>query len=82
MLLQLLVVVVGLIALILAFFLLLISTSQNIKENIWELGVLRAVGLTQSQSKRIFMYEAFTVILSSLLLGIVIGLLIAISLTA
>lgn len=46
MLLELLVIIVGLVALVLAFFLLLISTSQNIKENIWELGVLRAVGLT------------------------------------
>jgi hypothetical protein len=30
--------IVGVIALILAFFLLLISTTQNIKENVWEYG--------------------------------------------
>jgi hypothetical protein len=40
------VTIVGLIALILAFFLLLISTTSNIKENVWEFGVLRAMGLT------------------------------------
>jgi ABC-type antimicrobial peptide transport system permease subunit len=40
--------VVGVIALILAFFLLLISTTQNIKENIWEYGCLRAIGLTKA----------------------------------
>jgi hypothetical protein len=37
---------VGTIALILAFFLLLISTTQNIKENVWEYGCLRAIGIT------------------------------------
>lgn len=72
----------GLIALILAFFLLLISTTSNIKENVWELGVLRAMGLTQFQSTRVFMYEAFAVIFSSLLLGIFVGLIVSITLTA
>lgn len=38
--------IVGAIALILTFFLLMISTTQNIKENIWEFGVLRSMGLT------------------------------------
>ena len=39
--------VVGFIALTLSFFLLLISTTANIKENLWEFGVLRAIGLTK-----------------------------------
>jgi ABC-type antimicrobial peptide transport system permease subunit len=43
---QLFVTIVGIIALTLSFFLLLISTTANIKENLWEFGVLRAVGLT------------------------------------
>ena len=38
--------IVGTIALVLAFFLLLVSTTQNIKENIWEYGCLRAIGFT------------------------------------
>lgn len=42
---EVLIIVIGMIALVLTFFLLLISTSQNIKENVWELGVLRAIGL-------------------------------------
>lgn len=42
---QIFVGVVGAIALCLAFFLLMVSTTQNIKENIWEYGCLRAVGL-------------------------------------
>lgn len=44
---QLFVGIVGMIALIMAFFLLLISTTQNIKENIWEYGCLRAMGFTK-----------------------------------
>ena len=82
MLFQIFVIVVGTIALILAFFLLLISTTSNIKENVWELGVLRAMGLTQAQSKRVFMYEAFAVILSALSLGIIVGLIVSLTLTA
>jgi ABC-type antimicrobial peptide transport system permease subunit len=45
---QIFVAVVGAIALILAFFLLLISTTQNIKENVWEYGCLRAMGFTKA----------------------------------
>jgi ABC-type antimicrobial peptide transport system permease subunit len=54
---QIFVGVVGAIALILAFFLLLISTTQNIKENVWEYGCLRAMGFTRKQGMRCFMYE-------------------------
>jgi ABC-type antimicrobial peptide transport system permease subunit len=82
MMLELFVIIVGLIALILTFFLLLISTSSNVKENVWELGVLRAIGLEQKQIQRVFMFEAFTVVLSALMLGIIVGLIVAISLTA
>jgi len=79
---QIFVTIIGFICLTLSFFLLLISTTANIKENLWELGVLRAVGLSQDQSRRVFMYEAFAVILAALVLGIVVGLTIAITLTA
>ena len=44
---QLFVALVGTIALILAFFLLLISTTQNVKDNVWEYGCLRAIGFTK-----------------------------------
>lgn len=39
--LQLFFVIVGFIAITLAFFLLWISTTANIRENVWEFGVLR-----------------------------------------
>ena len=40
--------VIGFIALTLSFLLLLISTTANIKENLWEFGVLRAIGLSKA----------------------------------
>jgi ABC-type antimicrobial peptide transport system permease subunit len=49
--------VVGVIALTLSFFLLLVSTTQNIKENLWEYGCLRAMGFSEAQGMRAFMYE-------------------------
>jgi len=76
------VTIVGTIALTLAFFLLLISTTSNIKENLWEFGVIRAIGLTKEQTKRVFMYEAFAVIFGALTLGIIVGLTVAFTLTA
>jgi ABC-type antimicrobial peptide transport system permease subunit len=74
--------IVGVISLTLSFFLLLISTTANIKENLWEFGVLRAIGLTMEQSKRVFMYEAFAVIFGALLLGTLVGIAVAVTLTA
>lgn len=42
------ILLIGLISLTLTFFLLLISTRQNVKDNIWEYGVLRSMGFTKS----------------------------------
>ena len=41
--------IIGAISLIIAFFLLLIATTQNVKEAIWEYGVLRSMGVTRDQ---------------------------------
>ena len=38
--------IVAIIALFIAFFLLLIAMTQNINDAIWEYGVLRSIGLT------------------------------------
>ena len=70
------------IALSLAFFLLLVSTTQNIKENIWEYGCLRAIGLTKSQGIRVAMYEQYAVIIASLILGTIVGFILAAVCTA
>ena len=74
--------VVGAIALILAFFLLLISTTQNVKENIWEYGCLRAMGFTKAEGMRVFMYEQYSVIIASLVIGTIVGFILAAVVTA
>ena len=79
---QLFVGIVGVIALIMAFFLLLISTTQNIKENIWEYGCLRAMGFTKAQGMRCFLYEQYSLVLSSLALGLIVGMLLSSAVTA
>lgn len=74
---ELFVVLVGTIALLLAFFLLLISTTQNIRQSVWEYGCLRAIGLTQQQGLRLYLYEQYAVTVSSLVLGFFVGYLLA-----
>jgi len=69
------VIIVALIALFIAFFLLLIAMTQNINEAIWEYGVLRSMGMTQSEGRRVYMYEAFTIVVSASILGITTGVL-------
>ena len=79
---QVFVAVIAVIALIIAFFLLMTSTTQNIQEAIWEYGVLRSMGLTQLEGRRIFMYEAFMVVISASLLGFIVGLIVTSMVTA
>merc|ERR1712146_857630 len=74
--------IVGVIALIIAFFLLLVSTTSNIKENVWEYGCLRAIGLSSSQGLRMFLYEQYSTILASLILGCLAGIALASTCTA
>lgn len=74
---ELFVVLVGAIALTLAFFLLLISTTQNIRESVWEYGCLRAIGLSQAQGLRVYLYEQYAVTFSSLILGFFVGYILA-----
>lgn len=73
-------VIVSLISVILSFFLILVSFVSNVKENSWEFGVLRAIGLTKAQMTRIYIYEATALTLSSGLLGTTVGIVVAITL--
>lgn len=73
--------VVSAIVIVLCFFVLLISFTSNVTENSWEFGVLRAVGLSAAQAIRVYIYEAFSVIISSFLLGSIIGLFVSITFT-
>ena len=64
---------VSVIGVVFCFFVLFISFTANIRENSWELGVLRAIGLTNFQVTRIYIYEAVSIVLSSLVLGLLLG---------
>ena len=79
---QVFVAVIAVIALTIAFFLLMTSTTQNIQEAIWEYGVLRSMGLTQLEGRRIFMYEAFMVVVTASILGFTVGLVVTSMVTA
>mmetsp|Transcript_40428 Transcript_40428/g.53002 ORF Transcript_40428/g.53002 Transcript_40428/m.53002 type:complete len:134 (-) Transcript_40428:33-434(-) len=68
------VAIVGTIALVIVFFFLLIAMTQNITEAIWEYGVLRSMGLTLSEGRRVYMYEAYSIVVGACLFGLLIGL--------
>jgi ABC-type antimicrobial peptide transport system permease subunit len=72
--------VLGIIALVLSFFLIWTSFYSNIRENIAEYGIMRSIGVTKAQSVRIYLYEAATIILSSIIIGTFIGVVISTSL--
>ena len=41
------VILITIITLAIAFFLLMISTTKNINESVWEYGVLRSMGISE-----------------------------------
>lgn len=71
--------IIALLTTTIAFFMLLISLIKNIKDNIWELGILRSIGLNNNQIYIIYFAETLTVIVSALALGSIVGMLTAIS---
>ena len=69
------------IASVLCFFMLHINFEANVRDNLWEFGVLRALGISKHQTARIFIYESLSVILGAIITGTAIGLLVACILT-
>jgi len=65
---------IEIIVFILCLFSLITSMSTNILEQTKEIAVLRAMGLTRSKIIRIYMTEAFVLVLSSALFGVFIGI--------
>lgn len=47
----------------------------------WELGVLRAVGLRKAQLARIYLYESIAVTLTAIILGLLVGFILAVTLS-
>lgn len=72
--------IVAFISIVLSFFLILVSFMSNVKENSWEFGVLRAIGLNKYQMTRMYMYEAGVLTASSGILGTIVGIVVAVTL--
>jgi ABC-type lipoprotein release transport system permease subunit len=62
-----------LIAMLIASFSLVSSMYTNIYEQTKEIGILRAIGIEKGWLRRIYLYEAFVLVLASSLLGVMIG---------
>jgi len=73
--------IVGVLAMVVCFFILWLSFTANVRENAWEFGVLRAIGVNSTQVVMIYIYEALALVLTSLILGTIIGIVTAATLT-
>ena len=67
------VALIAAIALFIAFFLLLVASTQNVNDAIWEYGVLRSMGLTKAEGLRLYIYEAYIVVITAAILGTIVG---------
>ncbi len=65
----------------LCFFSLSSSMSSNIYEQAKEIGVLRAIGFKSSRIVALYVYEAFVLVMSASLQGIIIGTLVGYTMT-
>ncbi len=74
--------VIAVIAIVLCFFVLAVSFTGNVRDNSWEFGVLRSVGLSVNKLIRAYIYEALCLVISAFFCGTVIGIVIAATLTA
>ena len=62
---------------ILGMFQLIMTISANIKDSMWELGVLRSMGCTRSQITRVMVYELVSNTLSAMTLGYGAGIIVS-----
>jgi len=69
------------ITMFLCFFSLSSSMSANLYEQSKEIGVMRAMGLSKKRVYLLYIYEAFILVLSSSLLGMMIGTTVGFSMT-
>eukprot|EP00760_Papus_ankaliazontas_P012547 PhM_4_TR15359/c0_g1_i1/m.42023 len=69
------------VAMLLDTIMLWLSFITNVKMNSWSLAVLRSLGLKANQMYRLFIYEALCLVLASFIVGLVIGTLVAVTLT-
>ena len=62
---------------ILGAFQLIMTLSANIKDSMWELGVLRSMGCTRAQITRVMIYELIANTLSAMTLGYISGVVVS-----
>ena len=70
---------VSLISITISFFLILVSFISNVKENSWEFGVLRAIGLNKFQMTRIYIFEATSLTSAAAIIGSIVGVIVAVT---
>ena len=73
--------IVIMITMFICFFSLSSSMSGNLYEQVKEISVMRAIGFTKEIITKLFVYEAFILVLSSSFSGVVIGTLVGWSIT-
>lgn len=73
---------ITLVSMVVAFFSLNSSVFTNIMEQRKEIGVLRSLGLTRHEMLRLYTYESFVLIMSSAILGTLIGVVMGWSMAA
>lgn len=66
-------------AMVICFFSLLSSMSTNVLQQSKEIGVLRCIGMTKFPIYRLFCWEAFVLVTSASLLGMIVGIVVAYS---
>ena len=69
------------ITMLICFFSLSSSMSANLYESSKEIAILRATGLTCTAIEKIYIYEAFVLVMSSCALGILIGTVVGFTMT-
>jgi ABC-type antimicrobial peptide transport system permease subunit len=70
---QLLFAVVTIVALSICFFVLLLSNTRNVRENAWEHGVLRSLGINRTHAIMIYVFESLALCITALIMGVIIG---------
>jgi ABC-type antimicrobial peptide transport system permease subunit len=67
----------SMICFILGMFQLIMTISANIKDSMWELGVLRSMGCTRAQITRVMVYELVANTVSAMCLGFTSGIIVS-----
>merc|ERR1711879_883898 len=67
----------GTVGMFLSFFILFLSFVANIRANVWEIGILRSLGLTSLEIQIIYILEAVAIVLTAIINGTIIGVAIA-----